>query len=104
MDRSTKKEAISLDTLAGSVLCAPPQECLLPVTTALDDIPALAMTDTQTEYLRHGRAVGVRSGSTIFVDANQLDAIRDGDVLCAMSWETPVALARLEGEEIRPLR
>ena len=99
-----EKDAISLDTLAESVLCAPPQECLLPVTTALDDIPALAMTDTQTEYLRHGRAVRVRSGSTIFVDANQLDAMRDGDVLCAMSGETPVALARLEGEEIRPLR
>ena len=99
-----EKDAISLDTLAESVLCAPPQECLLPVTTALDDIPALAMTETQTGYLRHGRAVRVRSGGTIFVDANQLGAIRDGDVLCAMSGETPVALVRLEGEEIRPLR
>ena len=86
------------------MLCAPPQECLLPVTTALDDIPALAMTETQTGYLRHGRAVRVRSGSTIFVDANQLDVLQDGDVLCAMSGKIPVALARLEGEEIRPLR
>ena len=99
-----EKDAISLDTLAESVLCAPPQECLLPVTTALDDIPALAMTETQTGYLRHGRAVRVRSGSTIFVDANQLDVLQDGDVLCAMSGKIPVALARLEGEEIRPLR
>lgn len=99
-----EKDSISLDTLAETVLCAPPQECLLPVTTALDDIPALAMTETQTGYLRHGRAVRVRSGSTLFVDANQLDAICDGDVLCAMSGKDPVALARLEGEEIRPLR
>ena len=86
------------------MLSAPPQDTLLPVTTALDDIPALAMTDTQTDHLRHGRAVRARSGSTIFVDANQLDAIRDGEVLCAMSGDTPVALARLEGEEIRPVR
>ena len=99
-----EKDAILLDTLAESVLCAPPQECLLPVTTALDDIPALAMTETQTGHLRHGRPVRVRSGSTIFVDANQLDALRDCEVLCAMSGETPVALACLDGEEIRPLR
>ena len=99
-----EKDAILLDTLAESVLCAPPQECLLPVTTALDDIPALAMTETQTGYLRHGRAVRVRSGSTLFADANQLDAICEGDVLCAVSGDDPVALVRLEGEEIRPIR
>ena len=99
-----EKDAILLDTLAESVLFAPPQECLLPVTTALDDIPALAMTETQTGYLRHGRAVRVRSGSTLFVDANQLDAICEGDVLYAVSGDDPVALARLEGEEIRPMR
>ena len=99
-----EKDVILLDTLAESVLCAPPQECLLPVTTALDDIPALAMTETQTGYLRHGRAVRVRSGSTLFVDANQLDAICEGDVLCAVSGDDPVALVRLEGEEIRPIR
>ena len=100
----SENDAISLDKLAESVLCAPPQDILLPVTTALDDIPALAMTDTQTDHLRHGRAVRARSGSTIFVDANQLDAISDGDVLCAMSGDIPVALARLEGEEVRPVR
>jgi tRNA pseudouridine55 synthase len=100
----SEKDAISLDKLAESMLSAPPQDTLLPVTTALDDIPALAMTDTQTDHLRHGRAVRARSGSTIFVDANQLDAIGDGAVLCAMSGDTPVALARLEGEEIRPVR
>ena len=100
----SEDDAISLDKLAESVLCAPPQDSLLPVTTALDDIPALAMTDTQTDHLRHGRAVRARSGSTIFVDANQLDAIRDGDLLCAMSGDIPVALARLSGEEIRPER
>jgi len=100
----SENDAISLDKLAESVLCAPPQDSLLPVTTALDDIPALAMTDTQTDHLRHGRAVRARSGSIIFVDANQLDAIRDGDLLCAMSGDIPVALARLSGEEIRPER
>ncbi|MEE2996728.1 MAG: tRNA pseudouridine(55) synthase TruB [Pseudomonadota bacterium] len=99
-----EKDAISLDTLAESVLCAPPQECLLPVTTALDDISALAMTETQAGCLRHGRTVRVRNGRSIFVDGNQLNAIYDGDVLCAMSGDTLVALARLDGDEIRPVR
>jgi tRNA pseudouridine55 synthase len=100
----SEKDAISLDKLAESMLSAPPQDTLHPIVTALDDIPALAMTDTQTDHLRHGRAVRARSGSTIFVDADQLDVLRDGDVLCAMSGDIPVALARLEGEEIRPVR
>ena len=100
----SEKNAISLDKLSESMLSAPRKNSLLPVTTALDDIPALAMTDTQTDYLRHGRAVRARSSGRIFVDANQLDALCDGDMLCAMSGEFPVALARLEGEEIRPVR
>lgn len=99
-----QKDAISLAKLAKSVLCAPPQEVLLSVTAALDDIPALAVTETQTGYLRNGRAVRVRSGDTIFVDANQLGALQEGDVLLAVSGKNPVALVRLEGEEIWPTR
>ena len=99
-----ENHAISLDKAGETVLCAHPQDYLLPVTTALDDIPALAMTETQAGDLRHGRTVRVRSSGTFFVDANQLDAVRDEDVLWAMEGETPVALARLEGEDIRPVR
>ncbi len=98
------KDAISLDILAEHVLCAPQQDILLPVSTALDDIPALALTETQAEDLRHGRAVRARSGGTFFVDAHELDAISDGNVLCASFGDIPVALARLEGEDIRPIR
>ena len=100
----TEAGAISLDKLAETVLCAAPQEYLLPVATALDDIPALALTETQADYLRHGRAVRARSGGMFFVDAQQYDAISDGSVLCAKLGETPIALARLDGEEIRPVR
>ncbi len=100
----TLKDAISLDVLAEPVVSAPRQDFLLPVSTALDDIPALALTETQADDLRHGRAVRARSGGTLFVDANELDAISEGNVLCASFGEIPVALARLEGEEIRPVR
>ena len=97
-------DAISLDKLEESVVCAAPQVHLLPVATALDDIPALALTETQADYLRHGRAVRARSGSRLFVDADQFGALSDGILLCAMFRGIPVALARLDGEEIRPLR
>ena len=97
-------DAISLDKLAESVVSAAPQEYLLPVATALDDIPALALTETQADYLRHGRAVRARSGSSLFVDVDQFGALSDGSLLCAMAGDVPVALARLVGEEIRPLR
>ena len=100
----TLKDAISLDIFAEPVVSAPRQDFLLPVSTALDDIPALALTETQADDLRHGRAVRARSGGTLFVDANELDAISEGNVLCASFGEIPVALARLEGEEIRPVR
>ena len=36
-----------------------PEEHLLPVSTALDDIPALAVTEGQTAQLRQGRAIPV---------------------------------------------
>ncbi len=100
----TENDAISLDQLAETVVHAAPQDCLLPVATALDDIPALALTETQADYLRHGRAVRVRSGSSLFVDATQLGTVCDDGLLFAVCGELPVALARLEGEEIRPLR
>jgi tRNA pseudouridine55 synthase len=100
----TENDAISLDKLAETVVHAAPQDCLLPVATALDDIPALALTETQANYLRHGRAVRVRSGSRLFVDATQLGAVCDDGLLFAVCGEIPVALVRLEGEEIRPLR
>jgi len=99
-----EKDAISLEKLEALGHNSAPQDVLLPVATALDDIPALALTETQADYLRHGRAVRARSGGMTFVDPNDLNALCDGSLLCAMSGQTPVALARLEGEEIRPVR
>lgn len=91
-----EKNAISVDKLASLGHSAPPQEYLLPVATGLDDIPALALTEAQAEYLRHGRPVRIESGQT--------GIGRSGKILCAMSGGYPVALARLEGDDLRPVR
>ncbi|MEE2661533.1 MAG: tRNA pseudouridine(55) synthase TruB [Pseudomonadota bacterium] len=99
-----EKSAISLDKLAISVVCAPPQEYLLSVSAALDDIPALALTETQAVLLRHGRSVQLLKDKIKFVEPSTSKAMGDGDVLCAMSGEKLVALVRFQDGEIRPIR
>jgi tRNA pseudouridine55 synthase len=86
-----ESDAISLDKLGSLRHLAP-----------LDDIPALAMTTTQAEYLKHGRSVRVRgAGGLRFVEIGNLE---DGAMACAMLDGKPVALTRLSGDEIRPVR
>ncbi len=94
--------AISLDHLDALRHSAPPSDYLLPVETALDDIPALALTESQAEHLRHGRPVRVRGpGGLRFVDTDDLEQDR---TVCAMAGDRLVALVRLDGDELRPVR
>ena len=96
-----EKHAISLDSLETVGHSAPLSGHLLSVETALDDIPALALNAAQADHLRHGRPVRVQGGGRSFVAVGDLG---EGEVLCAMADGRPVALARLEGDEIRPMR
>ena len=95
-----RNDAISLDKLASLVHISPRQEYLLPVTAALDDIPALALTDTQADHLRHGRPVP-RNRATL---QGEVGVSSEGAVLCAMLGPVPVALVRIDGNVFRPLR
>jgi tRNA pseudouridine55 synthase len=88
--------AISLETLE-----APgydPRVHLLPVETALDDIPALAVTGAEADAIRHGRAVQLPRA------ALQLSALPPGRVVAVLEAGTLVALARIEDGQARPLR
>jgi tRNA pseudouridine55 synthase len=98
----TEDGAISLDSLGSMVHIAAPSEYLLAVETALDDIPALALNAAQADHLRHGRPVRVRDAEgRRFVDDGLPE---EGAVLCAMEDGRAVALARVHGDEIRPVR
>lgn len=101
-----ESDAISLESLESLVHSAPPSTYLRAVESALDDIPALLLNASQAEHLRHGRSVRVKGPEgRPFVDISCLDGCLDkGGVLCAMADGRPVALARLVGEEIRPVR
>jgi len=95
-----EKDAISLDNLAALGHSAPLSDFLLPVETALDDIPALALTEAEGWSLRHGQPVAALP----VVSRSSVGRIDPGAVICAMADGKPVALAQFMGAEIRPLR
>ena len=66
---------------------------LVPVATALDDIPALALTEAQADRLRHGQPVLLTR-----------DAPPSGALLRAETGEKLVALVRSDGVSLQPVR
>lgn len=96
----TEEDAISLDKLEALGHSAAAFEVLRPVETVLDDIPALAMTESEARRLRSGQAVSALQ----VAKRSPLRDLTQGSVVCAMAEGKPVALARFEGGEIRPFR
>ncbi len=88
--RFDETAAISLAKLEELWQSAPPAETLLPVETALVDIPALALTGPQADRLCNGQVIRVIGTP-------------DGTV-CAMNAGRLVALAQVQEGEVRPLR
>ena len=101
----TLARAIPLDALAVMEQGAALDSILLPIETALDDIPALALTEAEAHRLKQGQSVSLIRRP----DLERLKAVReavgDGDgVALASSGGKPVALVRVEGAEVRPVR
>lgn len=92
--------AISLDNLESLGHSAPLAGLLLAVETALADIPALALTEAEAQRLRHGQPIAVLPVASRSPFRN----VSQGAVVCAMAGGRPVALAKISGGEIRPLR
>ena len=95
-----EKDAISLDELESIGLIAAREEKLLPVETALDDIPALVVTDLEAAQLRNGGAVSLLRK----VDLQRIANFGDGDMALAKTRAKPVALVRYAAGEVRPVR
>jgi len=96
----TEDHAISLDYLESLGHSAPDSEAFFPVETALDDIPALALTKNEAQKLRHGQGILVLPVAS----RSPFKDIAQGEVVCVMAEGRMVALARIAGGEIRPLR
>ena len=96
----TEKQAISLDALKALGHIPAAFEHLLPIETALDDIPALALSATEAIRLRSGQPVGL-------IHRQDRDRFRDfvpGGMVCAMSEGKLLALTRYEAGELVPVR
>jgi tRNA pseudouridine55 synthase len=96
----TENDAISLDELEEIGQIAALDAQLLPVAAALDDIPALTLTDIEATRLRNGQPVSMLRK----VDLQRIADIIDGDTVLAKSQDGPIALVRYSAGEIRPVR
>lgn len=85
-----ESRAISLENLEQMGQSAPPRDFVLPITTALDDIPARAVTEDEASRLRCGQSLDLPTA-----EAGALLITCDG---------TPVAVADVAAGRVRPLR
>jgi tRNA pseudouridine55 synthase len=101
-----EKDAVGLETLTPFMHSPAAFAYLKPLSTALDGIPALAVTG--------GDTVRLRSGNPILIRANLFARMKDGfandgglqgqTVFLKDETDAPVALAEIADGEIRPFR
>ena len=96
----TEERAISLESLKALGHSPAAFEHLLPVETALDDIPALALTATEAIRLRSGQPVGLLHRQ----DRDRIYELAPGGMVRAMAEGRLVALTRFEAGELVPVR
>ncbi len=93
--------AITLEKLEDLVHRGARQEALLPVETALDDIPALAMTDEDAFRLSQGRGVVLLPRQVETVKASLKGASR---TVLATHKGRAAAICEMRAGQIRPVR
>jgi tRNA pseudouridine55 synthase len=96
----TEHHAISLESLEALGHSAAASGPLLPLETALDDIPALALTEAEANCLRRGQAVSMVAR----INRARIEAFDNGSIVYASVGGKPVALARYEAGGIHPVR
>jgi tRNA pseudouridine55 synthase len=93
------EQAISLETLATLVADDALPQALIPVTAALTELPSVALTGPQAHRLRTGQSVKVPPqlliGELPEAEAATVRAMAAGEM---------IALARLQGGELSPVR
>ena len=95
-----EEDAISLESLEALGHSAAASEALLPIETALDDIPALALSETEANRLRCGQAVSMLAR----VNRDRIREFENGAIVYATFGGRPVALPRYESGDIHPVR
>ena len=98
-----KTHTISLDNFNSLVHIAAAFDCLLPIEAALDDIPALFLSSSQAERVRHGGSVVLGEvRQNMPPETNRIE--RADSVVCAMANGRLLALARIRNGLVCPIR
>jgi tRNA pseudouridine55 synthase len=95
-----ESQAISLDSAVSLGHSLAASEHLLPIETALDDIPVLALTAEEAARLRHGQLVTPHDAR----ERARLDEIANGTIVGVRHDQLLVAVARIEDGGLRPVR
>ncbi|HEY1629729.1 MAG TPA: tRNA pseudouridine(55) synthase TruB [Rhizomicrobium sp.] len=101
-----EKDAVPLEILRGLLHSPAAFEHLRPISTALDGIPALAVTGPDAVRLRSGNPILMRANlfARITDAFPELDDLQGLTVYLSTSEGEPVALAELAQGELRPFR
>ena len=99
--RFTEQNAVTLEFLENLEYEARQSEALLPVETALDDIPALAVTDEDAFRLKQGRSIVLVPRQVESVKARLKPGSR---TVSATSGGTMVALCEMRAGRLEPSR
>jgi tRNA pseudouridine55 synthase len=104
--RFLAEDAIPLEMLKSFVHSPAAFEHLRPISTALDGIPALAVTGPDAVRLRSGNPILMRAGlfARITEEAGDSDDLQGLTVFLSTAGGEPVALASLAQGELRPFR
>jgi tRNA pseudouridine55 synthase len=99
------EDATPLETLKGFMHSPAAFEHLRPLSTALDGIPALAVTGPDAVRLRSGNPILIRpAGFARITEGTSGDDLQGLTVFCSTGEGEPVALVTLEAGELRPFR
>ena len=100
------EEAIPLEKLKSFGHSPAAFEHLRPISTALDGIPALAVTGSDAVRLRSGNSILMRAGlfARIKEETPAGDDLQGLTVYLSSAQGEPIALAELAGGELRPFR
>lgn len=102
----TLENSISLDFFMDSEHNPNPEQALLPLTTALDDIPVLALREQEAARLKNGNSIA-------FYSKPDLDRMTDAGIewndkepvtVLATYDKRPIALVDVIGPELHPIR
>jgi tRNA pseudouridine55 synthase len=98
--RFSVEHAISLEKLPELGHTDRLSEHLLPVETALDDIPALALTEAEALRLRHGQSVRPLCPS----DRTRIEGLAPGSTVSITANGRLVAIATIDAGALKPVR